>query len=176
MPPSRSPLPQFWTVLDRPLLYYTLKLFDAVPWLSEVVVAVSPERLEWAQEKARDVWMLKKTRFVVGGSDRHSSIAACLRALDPSRDVAGSDIIDTGAGGQARAAASSSASCSSNSGSGSAQAAPLSAHKTDRGDAASTRTAAVQPPPVDVVIVHDAVSVAGGYIAIAYCLCTIMSI
>lgn len=163
-------------MLDRPLLYYTLKLFDAVPWLSEVVVAVSPERLEWAQEKARDVWMLKKTRFVVGGSDRHSSIAACLRALDPSHNAAGSDIIDAGAGGQARAAASSSA--SSNSGSGSAHAAPLSADKTDRGDAAaaSTRTAAVQPPPVDVVIVHDAVSVAGGYIAIAYCLCTIMSI
>lgn len=72
---------QFWTVLDRPLLYYTLKAFDGVPWLSEVVVAVAPDRLEWAQTSARDCWMLKKTRFVVGGSDRHSSIAACVRAL-----------------------------------------------------------------------------------------------
>ena len=66
---------QFWTVSDRPILYYTLEAIEAIDWIEEIVVPVAEEKLDWATEQL-PAWRLHKTRFVVGGDARHRSIYA----------------------------------------------------------------------------------------------------
>ena len=43
--------PQYWKILDRPLLYYTLEVFDSIEWIDRVVVAVSQDNLEPMQQQ-----------------------------------------------------------------------------------------------------------------------------
>ena len=45
--------PQYWKILDRPLLYYTLEVFDSIDWIDRVVVAVSQDNLEPMQQQVR---------------------------------------------------------------------------------------------------------------------------
>lgn len=71
---------QFWPIMGKPLLYYTLKTFECIPWISQVIVSVSPGRLEWLEEQ-REVWDLHKVRYVAGGSTRHRSIYEGIKLL-----------------------------------------------------------------------------------------------
>eukprot|EP00048_Salpingoeca_helianthica_P001291 m.48200 g.48200 ORF g.48200 m.48200 type:complete len:495 (+) comp11350_c0_seq1:22-1506(+) len=81
---TRAGLPtpkQFWTVYERPILYYTLECIEAIEWIEEIIVPVAEDRLEWLEQQKRDVWRLTKTRFVVGGEARHQSIYEGVKAL-----------------------------------------------------------------------------------------------
>ena len=73
--------PQYWKILDRPLLYYTLEVFDQLPWISLIVVAVSPEHVAPMQNLADTAWGLRRVRFVAGSTTRHRSIAAGVEYL-----------------------------------------------------------------------------------------------
>jgi 2-C-methyl-D-erythritol 4-phosphate cytidylyltransferase len=79
-----TPVPkQFWPIRDKPLLYYTLETFECIPWLSQIVVPASPDRLEWL-EAQKEAWNLRKVVFVPGGDTRHRSIFEGVKFLASS--------------------------------------------------------------------------------------------
>jgi 2-C-methyl-D-erythritol 4-phosphate cytidylyltransferase len=79
---------QFWTVYERPILYYTLECIEAIDWIEEIIVPVAEDRMEWLEQQKKDVWRLHKTHFVVGGEARHQSIYEGACAGDCVRSCA----------------------------------------------------------------------------------------
>eukprot|EP01136_Pigoraptor_vietnamica_P026173 Opistho-1_new@80942 len=69
-----TPTPkQYWPIYGKPLLFYTLEVFESVPWLADVIVPVAEDCLA-DMEKSFAEWHFRKTRAVVGASTRHRSI------------------------------------------------------------------------------------------------------
>lgn len=51
-------------------MFYTLEVFEALPWLREAVVPVAPDMVSQVQEWVRE-WGMSKPRVIAGGSTRH---------------------------------------------------------------------------------------------------------
>ena len=75
--PSHLLSHQFWTVNEKPILYYTLECIEAIDWVEEIVVPVAEEKIGWIEAQL-PTWKLQKSRFVIGGDARHRSIFAGL--------------------------------------------------------------------------------------------------
>lgn len=72
-PPSpRRPgtLPQYWTIEGKPLLFYTLQVFEGVAWLDSVVVPVAEDMIAMVQGWMHD-WHFQKPTIVQAGATRH---------------------------------------------------------------------------------------------------------
>jgi 2-C-methyl-D-erythritol 4-phosphate cytidylyltransferase len=66
----------------KPILIYTLEIFEKVPEVNEVLVVVHPEDLEFCQEEVIDAYPLKKVlRLVPGGKERQDSVYNALKVL-----------------------------------------------------------------------------------------------
>ncbi|KJE94550.1 notch1-induced protein [Capsaspora owczarzaki ATCC 30864] len=74
---------QFWPINGKPLLFYTLEVFESVPWLESIVVPVAPDHLESLKQDVQH-WGFKKTHIVLGAEFRHSSIYSGIKALLPT--------------------------------------------------------------------------------------------
>jgi len=65
----------YLTIAGKPVLYYSLKAFDEIDWIKEIVVVVSKEEMEYCQENVVKKYFFKKPiKLVEGGSERQYSV------------------------------------------------------------------------------------------------------
>jgi len=83
---------QFMLLEGAPILIHTIRKFLRCPLVSEIVVALRPEDLDWArglvhQENAHHVHPGRPVRFVAGGESRQESVQNALATLDEDTDL-----------------------------------------------------------------------------------------
>src|SRR5579862_7318987 len=74
---------QFMLLEGAPILIHTVRKFLRSPSVSEIVVALRPEDLDWARGLVHHEHPNRTVRFVEGGSSRQESVQNALAALDP---------------------------------------------------------------------------------------------
>ncbi len=78
---------QFMPLDGSPILLHTVRKFAASPKITEIVVAVRHEDLEWVSELLRREIRGKGVRVVEGGNSRQQSVENALHSLDPDTDL-----------------------------------------------------------------------------------------
>src|ERR1700757_2307069 len=79
---------QFMLLEGAPILIHTIRKFLRSPSVTEIVVALRPEDLDWArglvhQEHVSQEHPAKPVRFVEGGDSRQESVEHALATLAP---------------------------------------------------------------------------------------------
>ena len=78
---------QFMLLEGSPILTYTLRKFAACPPVTEIVIALRREDMEWAREMLSKERPSKAVRLVEGGDTRQESVEHALASLDPDTDL-----------------------------------------------------------------------------------------
>lgn len=74
---------QFMQLEGSPILVHTVRKFAASPRVTEIVVAVRPEDVEWTEAILREAFPGERVRVVEGGDSRQQSVANALETLAP---------------------------------------------------------------------------------------------
>jgi len=74
---------QFMLLDGSPILLHTIRKFAASPNVSEIVVALRPDDVQWAQELLNKERPAKPVRLVEGGETRQESVENALSSVDP---------------------------------------------------------------------------------------------
>lgn len=72
---------QFLTLHGSPILIHTMRRFDACPSVSEIIVALRPDDMEWFEAALASERFVKPVRFAPGGDSRQESVANALQVL-----------------------------------------------------------------------------------------------
>ena len=78
---------QFMLLDGSPILLHTVRKFAICDRVSEIVVAVRREDLDWVSELLQAQIRNKPVRVVEGGNSRQESVSNALAALDPATDL-----------------------------------------------------------------------------------------
>lgn len=78
---------QFMLLNGVPVLVYTLRKFAASPKVSEIVISLRKEDIEWFQGLLNEETLNKPVRLVEGGDSRQQSVENALATLDPDTDI-----------------------------------------------------------------------------------------
>ena len=78
---------QFMLLEGQPILVHTVRKFLATPLVSEIVVSVRSEDLEWAGELFSAERAVKPLRLVEGGDSRQQSVENALASLAPDTEL-----------------------------------------------------------------------------------------
>ncbi len=78
---------QFMLLEGAPILVHTTRKFAHCPSVSEIVVALRGEDLEWARGLIQQLNLPKPVRFVEGGDSRQQSVENALATLAPDTDL-----------------------------------------------------------------------------------------
>ena len=78
---------QFMLLDGSPILLHTIRKFAATPAVSEIVVALRGEDIEWVRELLRVEKFDKTVRLVEGGDSRQESVEHALATLDPATEL-----------------------------------------------------------------------------------------
>lgn len=80
---------QFMLLEGAPILVHTVRKFVASPLVTDIVIAVREEEIEWVEEMLRREGrgLLGSVRVVAGGNSRQESVENGFAALDPDTDV-----------------------------------------------------------------------------------------
>jgi 2-C-methyl-D-erythritol 4-phosphate cytidylyltransferase len=78
---------QFMLLDGVPILVHTVRKFAACPQVSEIVVALRREDLEWVDELLRHEHARVPIRVVEGGNSRQQSVENAFAAIDPATDL-----------------------------------------------------------------------------------------
>jgi 2-C-methyl-D-erythritol 4-phosphate cytidylyltransferase len=78
---------QFMLLDGLPILVHTVRKFVATPAVTEIVIALRPEDIEWVQELLRAESQVKRVRLVEGGDSRQQSVENALALIDPETDL-----------------------------------------------------------------------------------------
>ena len=78
---------QFMLLEGSPILMHTVRKFAASDRVSEIVVAVRPEDIEWVGEMLAGEFPSRRVRVVEGGNSRQESVEHALNALGPETDL-----------------------------------------------------------------------------------------
>ncbi len=78
---------QFMQLDGAPILLHTVRKFAASDRVSEIVIALRREDLEWAGELLRREIRNKSVRVVEGGNSRQESVERALAAVSPDTDL-----------------------------------------------------------------------------------------
>jgi 2-C-methyl-D-erythritol 4-phosphate cytidylyltransferase len=78
---------QFMLLDGVPILVHTVRKFAACPQVSEIVVALRREDLEWVGEMLNRERARPPIRVVEGGNSRQQSVENAFAAIDPSTDL-----------------------------------------------------------------------------------------
>lgn len=73
---------QYLSVKGRPLLYYTLKPFEAIQRIDEIIVVTGKREQRFCQKNVINRYHFKKVKTVQGGKTRQASVYAGLKAVD----------------------------------------------------------------------------------------------
>jgi 2-C-methyl-D-erythritol 4-phosphate cytidylyltransferase len=74
---------QFMLLEGSPVLIHTVRKFAAIDRVTEIVVAVRGEDLEWVQSKLAEEFDRGRVRAVEGGNSRQESVAKAIASLAP---------------------------------------------------------------------------------------------
>src|SRR5260370_39112518 len=74
---------QFMLLDGAPILVHTIRKFTHCPSVSEIVVALRGEDLEWGRGLVHQTNLTKPVRFVEGGDSRQQSVENALASLMP---------------------------------------------------------------------------------------------
>jgi 2-C-methyl-D-erythritol 4-phosphate cytidylyltransferase len=72
---------QFMLLNGSPILIHTIRKFVSSPSVSEIVVALRPDDLEWAAELLKSQGLANAVRTVEGGESRQQSVENALAAI-----------------------------------------------------------------------------------------------
>jgi 2-C-methyl-D-erythritol 4-phosphate cytidylyltransferase len=78
---------QFMLLDGSPILLHTIRKFASTPAVSEIVVALRGEDIEWVRELLREEKFGKPVRLVEGGDSRQESVENALATLDLSTEL-----------------------------------------------------------------------------------------
>jgi 2-C-methyl-D-erythritol 4-phosphate cytidylyltransferase len=78
---------QFMQIEGVPVLVHTVRKFVASPLVSEVVIALRADDLEWVESLLTFESFAKPVRCVAGGASRQQSVENALSSLAPDVDV-----------------------------------------------------------------------------------------
>ncbi len=74
---------QFIEIDGKPLLYYTIQVFEHNSLVDDIILSVRKEDLEYCREEIVEAYGFKKVRRIVrGGASRAESVLNGLRAID----------------------------------------------------------------------------------------------
>lgn len=78
---------QYLLLDGKPILAYTLELFQQAAFIDEIFVVVPAEEIEYCRVQVVEKYGIKKVRQIVaGGAQRQNSVLNGLRALDCNAD------------------------------------------------------------------------------------------
>jgi 2-C-methyl-D-erythritol 4-phosphate cytidylyltransferase len=72
---------QFMLLEGSPILLHTIRKFVSSPWVSEIVVALRAEDMDWVRELLKKESSPKPVRLVEGGESRQQSVENALATL-----------------------------------------------------------------------------------------------
>lgn len=78
---------QFMHIDGVPVLVHTVRKFVSRPVVTEVVIALRADDLEWVESLLSSEVFAKPVRFVAGGASRQQSVENALASLAPDVDV-----------------------------------------------------------------------------------------
>ncbi len=78
---------QFMLLDEVPILIHTIRKFANAPSVSEIVVALRAEDIEWVREMLEHEPAGKPIRLVEGGASRQGSVMNALATLAPDTDL-----------------------------------------------------------------------------------------
>jgi 2-C-methyl-D-erythritol 4-phosphate cytidylyltransferase len=78
---------QFMLLDGSPILLHTIRKFALTPAVSEIVVALRPDDIEWVRELLSAENFGKTVRLVEGGDSRQESVEHALATLDPGTEL-----------------------------------------------------------------------------------------
>src|SRR6201986_3988414 len=78
---------QFMLLEGSPILLHTIRKFVFTPAVSEIVVALRPDDIEWVRELLAAENFEKTERLVEGGDSRQESVEHALATLDPATEL-----------------------------------------------------------------------------------------
>lgn len=78
---------QFMLLDGQPILVHTVRKFIASPRITEIVIALRAEDIEWARELLSKESQIKPIRLVEGGDSRQQSVENALNSLSPDTDL-----------------------------------------------------------------------------------------
>ena len=78
---------QFMLLEGLPIVIHTIRKFVSVPRVSEIVLALRAEDMEWAAEMIREEQQRKPIRLVEGGDSRQQSVENALASLSSDTDL-----------------------------------------------------------------------------------------
>lgn len=67
-----------------PVIRYSLEVFNKIPDVSQMVVVVHPEEINYFEAEILERFQYRKVKVVAGGKERQDSVRAGLRALNKS--------------------------------------------------------------------------------------------
>ena len=78
---------QFMLLEGSPILLHTIRKFAATPAVSEIVVALRADDIEWVRQLLREEDLGKPVRLVEGGDSRQESVEHALATLGPGTEL-----------------------------------------------------------------------------------------
>ncbi|BDC52839.1 2-C-methyl-D-erythritol 4-phosphate cytidylyltransferase [Bryobacterales bacterium F-183] len=78
---------QFLILEDSPILIHTIRKFVSCPSVSEIVVALRSDDLEWAKDLVDREHFAKPVRLVAGGDSRQESVSNALATLSEDTEL-----------------------------------------------------------------------------------------
>jgi 2-C-methyl-D-erythritol 4-phosphate cytidylyltransferase len=78
---------QFMLLDGSPILLHTIRKFAFTPAVSEIVVALRPDDIEWVRELLAAENFGKTVRLVEGGDSRQESVEHALATLGPATEL-----------------------------------------------------------------------------------------
>src|SRR5689334_8798129 len=78
---------QFMLLEGSPILIHTVRKFAASDRVSEIIVAVRPDDLDWVSEMLAGEFPSPRVRAVEGGNSRQESVERGLAAVSPDTDL-----------------------------------------------------------------------------------------
>ncbi|HYM00185.1 MAG TPA: 2-C-methyl-D-erythritol 4-phosphate cytidylyltransferase [Blastocatellia bacterium] len=78
---------QFMLLEGSPILLHTIRKFVSSPWVSEIVVALRADDMEWVREGLKKESFPKQVRLVEGGESRQQSVENALATLSPDTEL-----------------------------------------------------------------------------------------
>ncbi len=79
---------QFTKVAGKPIIAYTLEVFEASKLVDQIVAVVPRDSIDWMKKEVVEAYDFKKVSAVVGGGEtRQQSVFSGLKALDPKTDL-----------------------------------------------------------------------------------------
>lgn len=78
---------QFMLLEGSPILLHTIRKFAFTPAVSEIVVALRADDIDWVRELLRQEKFGKPVRLVEGGDSRQESVENALKTLGPGTEL-----------------------------------------------------------------------------------------